>query len=193
VSELPLRAPGADPSVRARFSGATTPTRTRSLTVVDQGGPRSIPESGTPVSARIAADPAPGDGGTDLESPASHHHDDEVLTVADAARLARRSVRTLRRAYVSGKLTAHRDGNGRGVSIRYGDLRAWLTAEVIASAPALAPSRAIARPNVSGKADAGVTTGNPELLTAALQRRRRRARAAAGPQPAGRRAAAARP
>jgi excisionase family DNA binding protein len=187
VSELPLHAPGANPSVRARLSGGTTPTRTRSLTVVDQGGPRSIDQGGTQASARSVADSAPGDAWTDLESPASHHHDDDALTVADAARLARRSVRTLRRAYLSGKLTAHRDGNGRGVSIRYGDLRAWLTAEVIAASPAASPSRAIARANVRGRTDPAVETGNTELLTAALQHRTRRVRASAGPRPAGKR------
>jgi excisionase family DNA binding protein len=182
VSELPLHAPGANPSVRARLSDGTTPTRTRSLTVVDQGGPRSIDQSGTQASARSVA--APGDAWTDLESPASHHHDDDALTVADAARLARRSVRTLRRAYLSGKLTAHRDGNGRGVSIRYGDLRAWLTAEVIAASSAVSPSRAIARANVRGRTEPAVETGNTELLTAALQHRTKRVRASAGPRPA---------
>ena len=60
------------------------------------------------------------------------YHDDALLTVADAARLSRRSVRTLRRAYLSGRLTPHRVGNGRGLSIRFADLHAWLTAQVIA-------------------------------------------------------------
>lgn len=53
---------------------------------------------------------------------------DDVLTVAEAAALARRSVRTIRRAYRTGKLAAFRDGNGRGVRIRYEDLRDWLMA-----------------------------------------------------------------
>jgi excisionase family DNA binding protein len=114
------------------------------------------------------------------------YHDDDVLTVADAAHLARRSVRTVRRAYLSGKLAAHRDGNGRGVSIRYGDLRAWLTAEVIAPAPAVTPSRVIARANVRGRTDTRVETGNTDLLTATLQQRRSRARASASPRLAGR-------
>jgi hypothetical protein len=114
---------------------------------------------------------------------AARYDDDELLTVADAAHVARRSVRTLRRAYLSGKLTAHRDGNGRGVSIRYGDLRSWLTAEVIAPAPAVTPSRASARAGLRGRTDADVETGNAKLLTAALKRSRKRARASATPRP----------
>jgi hypothetical protein len=55
----------------------------------------------------------------------------ELLCVSDAARIAQRSARTIRRAYLSGRLVAHRDGNGRGVRIHYGDLRAWLLAEPI--------------------------------------------------------------
>ena len=51
----------------------------------------------------------------------SRLHDDDVVTAADAAQIAQRSIRTIRRAYLSGKLLAHRDGNGRGVSIRYAD------------------------------------------------------------------------
>jgi excisionase family DNA binding protein len=145
------------------------------------------------VGGRAAASPAPEDGSRHGEADAPRYHDDALLTVADAARLARRSVRTLRRAYLSGRLTAHRDGNGRGVSIRYADLRAWLTAEVIAPARIVAPPRPIARANVRDKAEAGGPTGNPELLAAALQARRRRGRAAADRRPAARRAASGRP
>jgi hypothetical protein len=61
----------------------------------------------------------------------SRLHDDDVVTAADAAQIAQRSIRTIRRAYLSGKLFAHRDGNGRGVRIRYADLRAWLLAQPI--------------------------------------------------------------
>jgi len=53
---------------------------------------------------------------------------DDLLTVAEAATIARRSVRTIRRAYSKGALRAYRDGNGRGVRIQYADLRDWLTA-----------------------------------------------------------------
>jgi excisionase family DNA binding protein len=54
---------------------------------------------------------------------------DTLLTVAEAARIAGRSVRTLRRAYRSGSLRAHKDGNGRGVRIEYADLRDWMRRE----------------------------------------------------------------
>jgi excisionase family DNA binding protein len=48
------------------------------------------------------------------------------LTLSEAAFIARRSVRTLQRAYRRGVLEAYRDGNGRGISIEYADLRAWM-------------------------------------------------------------------
>jgi excisionase family DNA binding protein len=54
---------------------------------------------------------------------------DELLTPARAAAIASRSVKTIRRAYSSGRLHAYRDGGGRGVRIAYRDLRTWLTAE----------------------------------------------------------------
>jgi hypothetical protein len=71
-----------------------------------------------------------------------HHADPHAI--ADRRRPGRAEVGTRDRpasvrAYLSGKLAAHRDGNGRGVSIWYGDLRAWLTAEVIAPAAAVTP------------------------------------------------------
>jgi hypothetical protein len=100
-----------------------------------------------------------------------------MLTVADAARLAHRSVRTLRRAYMAGRLIAHRDGNGRGVTIRYGDLRAWLTAHAIGRAPVpTGTAEAIARTDVRARPQGEARTGNAELLEAALRRRGRRAR-----------------
>lgn len=52
---------------------------------------------------------------------------EELLTVAEAAAIAQRSVRTIRRAYLAGRLTAFRDGNGRGVRILRGDLHQWMT------------------------------------------------------------------
>ena len=51
-------------------------------------------------------------------------HEDDLLTVAMAATIARRSARTIRRAYRTGTLTAYRDGNGRGIRIRDRDLAA---------------------------------------------------------------------
>src|ERR1044072_4691017 len=58
---------------------------------------------------------------------------DQMLSPAQAAQVARRSVRTIRRAYASGRLRPYRDGGGRGVNIRRGDLRAWLMSEEIGS------------------------------------------------------------
>lgn len=51
---------------------------------------------------------------------------DDLVSVSEAARIAGRCQRTIRRAYRAGGLTAYRDGNGRGVHIRYGDLREWM-------------------------------------------------------------------
>jgi hypothetical protein len=62
------------------------------------------------------------------------HRDDDLLVPSDAARIAMRSVRTIRRAYSSGRLIAFRDRSGRGVRIRYGDLRDWMLGEEIAPA-----------------------------------------------------------
>ncbi len=115
-------------------------------------------------------------------------HDDDVLTVADAARVAQRSVRTIRRAYLSAKLVAHRDGNGRTVSIRYADLRAWLTAEVIGPAPEPASLQQVGRVEVRRGAEGRAQTGNLELLTAARARRTRAARDPSAGSPAGGRA-----
>jgi hypothetical protein len=108
-------------------------------------------------------------------------HDDDMLIVSDAARIAQRSARTIRRAYLSGRLVAHRDGNGRGVRIQYGDLRAWLLAELVTPRSEPAPSELIARVDVN-RARARASTGNLELLTAARRRRARRARVSATTQ-----------
>ena len=109
-------------------------------------------------------------------------HDDDMLIVSDAARIAQRSPRTIRRAYLSGRLVAHRDGNGRGVRIHYGDLRAWLLAEPITPRSEPASSELMEQVDVS-RARARENTGNVELLTAARRRRARRARASATAQP----------
>ena len=65
-------------------------------------------------------------------NPGSRFSDNDLLLVSTAAEIAGRSVRTIRRAYLSGALIAHRDGNGRSVRIRCGDLRAWMLAQPIA-------------------------------------------------------------
>jgi excisionase family DNA binding protein len=54
---------------------------------------------------------------------------DELLSAAAAAAIAERSVRTIRRAYSSGRLAAYRDGGGRGIRIRRADLHDWLLRE----------------------------------------------------------------
>ena len=59
---------------------------------------------------------------------------DALVSVDEAAKIAGRCERTIRRAYRTGKLTAYRDGNGRGVHIRYGDLRDWMMARKAATA-----------------------------------------------------------
>src|SRR5680860_356538 len=61
--------------------------------------------------------------------------DEDLLAPAAAAAIAECSVRTIRRAYSSGLLLAYRDANGRGVRIRYGDLRAWMMREPVAVKP----------------------------------------------------------
>jgi excisionase family DNA binding protein len=98
---------------------------------------------------------------------------DSVLTVAEAAVIARRSVRTIRRAYRSGRLSAFRDGNGRSVHIRYGDLCEWLMAGSASAAP---PSLGIDRPygqvRHRKRADErSRASENLRLLKAARQRR----------------------
>jgi hypothetical protein len=107
---------------------------------------------------------------------------DEMLTVSDAARIAQRSARTIRRAYLSGRLVAYRDGNGRGVRIQYGNLRAWLLAEVVTPEREPASSAVMGRVEVK-QARVRVDTGNLELLASARRRRARRARASATVQP----------
>jgi hypothetical protein len=106
----------------------------------------------------------------------SNYRDDDTLKVADAARVAQRSVRTIRRAYLSGKLLAHRDGNGRNVTIRYSDLRHWLLANEITPSPNALLPRPVGRDEVQPPAKRHPKTGNLELLTAARSRRRRAAR-----------------
>lgn len=66
---------------------------------------------------------------------------DQMLTVAEAARIARRSQRTIRRAYRGGSLRAYRDGNGRGVRISGADLRKWMVASVAVRAAEAEPER----------------------------------------------------
>jgi excisionase family DNA binding protein len=111
--------------------------------------------------------------------------DEDLLTVRAAAEVAQRSVRTIRRAYLSGRLVAHRDGNGRVVRIRYGDLRAWLLAEVVTPRPEPAPSKPVA--TVHRPRGGPGRAGNLELLTVTRERLGRAGRASsAGRHAAGR-------
>lgn len=112
------------------------------------------------------------------------YRDNDLLTVAEAARIAHRSVRTLRRAYLAGRMVAHRDGNGRGVTIRYADLLTWLTADVIRPRPEAQASNPVARVDVRAK-NAPVDTGNLELLSAARSQRAGHARGSATPHATG--------
>jgi excisionase family DNA binding protein len=115
----------------------------------------------------------------------SHFDDDDMLTVADAARVAQRSVRTIRRAYLSSRLVAHRDGNGRSVRIQYAELRAWLTAEVIRASPEPGSLQrgggAVAATGTEGREK----TEYLQLLTAARARRTRAAGVSSAGRPAG--------
>jgi excisionase family DNA binding protein len=60
-------------------------------------------------------------------------NESRMLTPGAAAEVAGCSVKTIRRAYSAGTLVAYRDGGGRGVRIRYGDLRDWMMAEVVSA------------------------------------------------------------
>jgi excisionase family DNA binding protein len=111
-------------------------------------------------------------------------HDDDVVTVAEAARLAERSMRTIRRAYMSGSLVAHRDGNGRGVRIRYSDLRAWLLAEVVSPEPEPPASNAVGRSASWTPAHSPGNTGHLELLALTRERLGRGAPASSAGRPA---------
>ena len=111
-------------------------------------------------------------------------HDNDMLTVAEAAGIARRSIRTIRRAYLAGRLVAHRDGNGRGVTIRYGDLRAWLLAKRISAARQPASARPVGQVVMRKRGDGRARTGNLALLTAARERRAKSGRGGDAGRPA---------
>jgi excisionase family DNA binding protein len=96
---------------------------------------------------------------------------DDLLTVAVAADIAARSVRTIRRAYRRGALVAHRDGNGRTVRIRYGDLRGWMMAKPAAFAPAAGRPLGEVRHHKKGPESRSGRSRNLQLLDAAWRRR----------------------
>jgi hypothetical protein len=128
-----------------------------------------------------------------IEERPSQHHDDDLLTVAEGARIAQRSVRALRRAYLAGRMVAHRDGNGRGVTIRYADLLAWLTADVILPPSTSATPGPSAHVAVGTQSSVHVETGNLELLSAARRRRATHARSSAAPRATSNRAGSGSP
>lgn len=105
------------------------------------------------------------------------YEETDLLKVADAAVEARRSVRTIRRAYRSAKLRAYRDGNGRGIRIRYGDLCEWMMAgSAVASSPATqaAPPAGNVRQGKSANDRGSGPSQNLLLLRAARQREAKR-------------------
>lgn len=101
----------------------------------------------------------------------AHHELDDLLTVREAARLSKRSERTIRRAYKRGALRAHRDGNGRSIGIEVRDLRAWQRA-MSAAEPDVPSSKPRATLGTRrGKATTGSRSSeNLDLLVAARQR-----------------------
>lgn len=114
-------------------------------------------------------------------------HKDELLSSSTAAAIAGRSVRTIRRAYLAGTLLAYRDGAGRGVRIRYGDLLDWMMRKPVTSPGAGDPSRVpeapIGAPHTRKRKPSDGPSENLALLNAARRRRlngRGRAVAVAG-------------
>jgi excisionase family DNA binding protein len=100
--------------------------------------------------------------------------EDDLLAPTLAAEIAERSLRTIRRAYANGTLRAYRDGSGRGVRIRYGDLRDWLLREPITPTPTPKPSteRPLGRIDPARRHPAEGPSENLALLNAARERRR---------------------
>jgi excisionase family DNA binding protein len=80
---------------------------------------------------------------------------EELLTPAEAAMLARCSLRTLRRAYASGGLAAYRSPGGRSIRLLRHEVIAFFLAEPAVGAPLRRGSpRARAAPKaVNGAAD----------------------------------------
>src|SRR5262245_28053680 len=114
MSELPRSAPSAHASLNAGSLTTSPPSvNTKAAPPARDGARTRAPDPST-----AAAEPDAPTGFAASASDRRRFHDDDMLTVAAAARVARRSVRTLRRAYMAGRMVAHRDGNGRGVTIR---------------------------------------------------------------------------
>jgi hypothetical protein len=106
--------------------------------------------------------------------PALPGNPEDLLTPARAAAIAERSVRTIRRAYSSGRLIAFRDGGGRGVRISYGDLRRWLLCEEIRS-PATPPRQPVPPSSPGSPPAKPPHSDNLALIRAAREHQRRAA------------------
>lgn len=108
------------------------------------------------------------------------YREEDLLTPALAATIADRSVRTIRRAYSVGTLVAYRDGGGRGVRIRYGDLLDWLLRGSAAVAGEdFVPGGPLFAADPSRRVRSSRRSENLALLSAARQRRNGRGGAAA--------------
>lgn len=115
-----------------------------------------------------------------------------------AAALAGRSVRTISRAYRGGTLRAYRDGNGRGVRIRFGDLRQWMMATTVAASARQQEAEHFVSPLEradmgGGKVTARGPSENLALLNAARARLRGGGAAGGGASPRSEGPAGARP
>ena len=115
------------------------------------------------------------------------YEDGDLLTVVVAAAIAGRSIRTIRRAYLEGTLVAYRDARGRGVRIRYGDLRGWMMSELVDRSSSKSGdvgenAWAVGVPSshrrVVSSSRASVKSENLALLDLARQQRTRRVRGA---------------
>ena len=141
----------------------------------EQFGRRPVPSmSRGRASARTSA--SGGAGARGVVPP----REDELLSAEAAAKIAERSVRTIRRAYLEGTLVAYRDGGGRGIRILYGDLRQWLMSTSAAGEKAKQlqerkASQLRKRRHFPGKVPATLPSDNLALLNAARARRKRRA------------------
>lgn len=104
-----------------------------------------------------------------------------LLTVEEAAVIARCSIKTVRRAYTNGALTAYRRRGSRAVLLDPGDVRVWLQGQLVhPTVPAATrqPSRSHSRkPAVAGGtlSQQGAVASRPrfDFSVDALRERRR--------------------
>ena len=169
-----LRSEGYRQGGFVRHGGMRTDRRSRPF-------PRRLEARWMKGVVRGVGEDTSGEGRADLRV----LHEDELLTPSTAAAIASRSVRTIRRAYLGGTLVAYRDGGGRGVRIRYGDLLDWMMRKPVTpvrrrrSEPG-PPSSRSARPPAGKRKPSEGPSENLALLNAARRRRSGRAGAAVG-------------